>query len=530
MTDQETCIEACQEVLRRLAEDPKVACDLNRLKLDYSKRHHLHLLPRNSEILSLARQNQRSELLSTLQLKRVRSISGVNIVSVMSRPQDCPHGRCAYCPHEDGVPSSYTGREPAAMRGLQNRFDPYLQVRSRLDQLRSIGHSTNKIELIIQGGTFPASPLEYQREFIRRCLDAITGESSASLEDAMEKATRSRNRNVGITVETRPDYGLEENVDSMLSMGVTRVEVGVQNLYDNIYELIDRGHTVKSVVDSFRALKDSGLKVVAHMMPSLPGSTPERDLEAFKRLFEDPDFKPDMIKIYPCLVLKGTKIYESWIEGAFKPYELSETVELLIRIKQLVPPWIRIMRIQRDIPAGMIVAGVKKGNLREIVQRRMAERGLRCRCIRCREVGHRMLRQEELPVEDNLSTITRIYQASEGTELFISTEDPGLDCLVGYARLRIPSDKAHRKEVAQKRVGLIREIHVVGPLVPVGESNPTLWQHKGYGARLLHEAEERARSEYGCKKILVTSALGSRRYFMKHGYTLEGPYMSKELN
>ncbi|MEM2942899.1 MAG: tRNA uridine(34) 5-carboxymethylaminomethyl modification radical SAM/GNAT enzyme Elp3 [Candidatus Bathyarchaeia archaeon] len=530
MTEQETSIKACQEVLRRLVEDPKAACDLNRLKLDHSKRHHLHLLPRNSDILSLARQNHLSELLPMLQLKRVRSISGVNIVSVMSKPQDCPHGRCAYCPREEGVPSSYTGKEPAAMRGLQNRFDPYLQVRSRLDQLRSIGHSTNKIELIIQGGTFPASSLEYQREFIKGCLDAITGESSASLEEAMEKAAWSRNRNVGITVETRPDYGLEENVDSMLSMGVTRVEVGVQNLYDDIYELVDRGHTVKSVADSFRALKDSGLKVVAHMMPGLPGSNPERDLEAFKRLFEDPDFKPDMLKIYPCLVLKGTKIYDWWVEGAFKPYGLSETVELLTRIKQLVPPWIRIMRIQRDIPADMIIAGVKKGNLREIVQRRMAERGLRCRCIRCREVGHRMLRQEKLPVEDDLSIITRTYQASAGTEFFISTEDPSLDCLVGYVRLRIPSGEAHRKEIAGKRVGLIREMHVVGPVVPVGESDPTLWQHKGHGANLLHEAEERARNEYGCKKILVTSGIGSRRYFMKHGYSLEGPYMSKELN
>lgn len=529
MTEQETHTAACREVLRRLAEDPSGVRDVNQLKLEYSKQHHLNLLPKNSEILSLAKPQADGNLLTSLQLKRVRSISGVNIVSVMSQPRGCPHGRCAYCPHEEGVPSSYTGKEPAAMRGLQNQFDPYLQVKSRLNQLKAIGHSVNKIELIIQGGTFPASPIEYQRAFIKGCLDAITDEPSGSLEGAMEKATWSRNRNVGITVETRPDHGLEDNVDSMLSMGVTRVEVGVQNLYDDIYELVDRGHSVETVANSFRALKDSGLKIVAHMMPGLPGSNPEKDLEAFKRLFNDPNFRPDMLKIYPCLVLKGTKLYDWWLEGSFKPYELDETVELLSQIKQQVPPWIRIMRIQRDIPAYMIAAGIKKGNLREIVHKRMVERGLECRCIRCREVGHRMLRQEELPREDDLAMMARTYDASEGTEVFISLEDPDSECLVGYVRFRIPSEKAHRKEIAGKRAGLIREIHVLGPVVPVGESDPELWQHKGYGSRLLHEAEDKARDVYSCRKVFVTSALGSRRYFTKHGYSLEGPYMSKEL-
>jgi len=530
MKESEAYKAVCREVLSRLMEDSEETVDINRLKLKSSRRFHTTSLPRNSEILSLAHQADRATLTSTLQLKRVRSISGVNIVSVMSQPRDCPHGRCAYCPHEQGVPSSYTGREPAAMRGIQNLFDPFLQVRSRLSQLKAIGHTINKIELIIQGGTFPASPIEYQRAFIKRCLDAITDHPSSSLEEAMENATWSMNRNVGITVETRPDCAAEHDVDNMLSMGVTRVEVGVQNLYDDIYSLVDRGHHVGEVVKSFQTLKDSGLKIVAHMMPGLPGSSPERDFEAFERLFTDPDLKPDMLKIYPCLVLRGTKLYDWWVRGWFKPYELDQTVELLSMIKKMVPPWVRIMRIQRDIPAYLIVAGVKKGNLREIVLNRMRREGLECRCIRCREVGHRLLRRERPPQMDDLKLTTRTYEASGGVEVFISVEDPASECLVGYARLRIPSERAHRREVAEGRAGLIREIHVLGPLVPVGESNPEMWQHRGFGSGLLSEAEEIAWNEYDCKKILVTSALGSRRYFMRFGYGLEGPYMSKRFD
>jgi elongator complex protein 3 len=520
----------CREVLDKLIENSRGTVDVNQLKLESSKRHHLEFLPKNSEILSLAPQSERISLLSVLQLKRVRSLSGVNIISVMSQPRDCPHGRCAYCPHEQGVPSSYTGKEPAAMRGLQNMFDPFLQVRGRLDQLKAIGHSTSKIELIIQGGTFPASPIEYQRSFIRGCLDAITEEPSRSLEDAMEKATWSKSRNVGITVETRPDYAKKDDVDNMLLMGVTRVEVGVQNLYDDIYDLVDRGHHLDAVIESFQTLKDSGLKIVAHMMPGLPGSNPQRDLEAFRRLFEDPRLKPDMLKIYPSLVLKGTKLHDWWLKGSYRPYELEESIELLSQIKKMVPPWIRIMRIQRDIPAYLIVAGVKRGNLREMILKTMGEKGLTCSCIRCREVGHRLRRKEHLPRTDDLRLMTRTYEASEGIEEFISVEDPDSGCLVGYTRLRIPSDSAHRKEIAGKAAGIIREIHVLGPLVPVGESDPDVWQHKGFGSRLLGKAEEIASSKYGCRKILVTSALGSRRYFMKSGYSLEGSYMSKSLH
>ena len=520
--------EVAYEVLTMLREDA-AGKDLNKLKIISCKRLHTSRLPRNSEILALARLEGRKELYQTLQLKKVRSISGVNIVSVMSRPFKCPHGRCAYCPHFEGVPPSYTGKEPAAMRGLQNMYDPYLQVKSRLEQFRAIGHSTSKVELIIQGGTFPASPVEYQKEFVKGCLDALTGQPSGSLEEAMENAVWSASRNVGLTVETRPDYATEKYIDTMLSTGVTRVEVGVQNLYDDVYRLVDRGHTLDDVIKSFHLLKDSGLKIVAHMMPGLPGSDKRRDFDAFIRLFTDPDLKPDMLKIYPCLVLRGTKIYDWWVRGWYKPYTLDETVDLLSQVKRHVPPWMRVMRIQRDIPAQLIVAGVKNGNIRQIVQERMRIEGYKCRCIRCREIGHRMVRKEDIPTHQDIKILTRTYDSSGGYEIFISAESPALDCLVGYCRLRIPSERAHRREVAGGRVGLIRELHVFGPLVPVGESNPELWQHRGFGTRLLKNAEEIALNEYDCEKVLVTSALGSRRYFMRHGYCLEGPYMAKRI-
>ncbi|WP_455280468.1 tRNA uridine(34) 5-carboxymethylaminomethyl modification radical SAM/GNAT enzyme Elp3 [[Eubacterium] cellulosolvens] len=529
MNNEDNQKAVCKEVISKLTEDSDKKLDINKLKLESSKRYKLELLPKNSEILSLASSADFQKLLPSLQLKKVRSISGVNIISVMSHPRECPHGRCAYCPLVEGVPSSYTGKEPAAMRGIQNEFDPYNQVRGRLNQLKAIGHSINKIELIIQGGTFPASPIEYQRSFIKGCLDAITNEPSSSLEDAMNKATKSQNKNVGITLETRPDYATKNEVDNMLSMGVTRVEVGVQNLYDDVYDLIERGHDLEAVTKAFQLLKDSGLKIVAHMMPGLPGSNPQRDLEAFQQLFNDSAFKPDMLKIYPCLVLEGTKLYEWWLKGSYRPYELEQTIDLIVKIKNMVPPWIRIMRIQRDIPAQLIVAGVKKGNLREIVLNKMNERGLTCNCIRCREVGHRLIKGEKMPEPADLKIVTRTYDASDGQEIFLSIENPNSGCLIGYTRLRIPSENAHRKEIVGKNAGLIREIHVLGPLVPVGETDPLLWQHRGFGSTLLNKAEEMAKTDYDCKKILVTSALGSRKYFMKLGYSLDGPYMSKKF-
>ena len=505
--------------------------DVNIAKTIIAEKYGLSVIPSNSELIRYLKPEEKAQLLKVLRRKSVRTISGVTIIAVMTKPWPCPQKEpCAYCPGGPayGVPQSYTGHEPAAMRGLQHYFDPYRQVKHRIKQLEAIGHDVDKIELIIMGGTFPAMPMEYQKHFIKECLDAITNMRSHSLEEAKRNAEVSRIKNVGITVETRPDWCKEPHVDRMLSFGVTRVEVGVQNIYDDIYALVNRGHTVEDVIEATRILKDSGLKVVYHMMPGLPGSDFNRDLEAFKKIFSDPAFKPDMLKIYPCLVVKGTKIYDWWVKGLYRPYTTEEAAELIAEIKKIVPEWVRIMRIQRDIPAYLIEAGVKKSNLREIALRKLRAKGMRCRCIRCREVGHRWLKDHIKPDPNNIEVLVRNYEASGGKEFFISVEDPVNDVLIGYLRLRIPSSKAHRPEISSKDASIIRELRVLGPLVPVNKRPREEYQHKGCGKLLLKKAEEIS-IEQGCEKILVTSALGTKQYYKRFGYSYDGPYMSKNL-
>jgi elongator complex protein 3 len=506
--------------------------DVNRVKNQVAARHKLERIPSNAEIISALKPKEKLKLLPVLRRKATRTISGVTVVAVMTKPNPCPQPEpCAYCPGgpAQGVPQSYTGFEPAAMRGLQNSFDPYLQVKSRMEQLTAIGHRVDKIELIIMGGTFPSTPLEYQTWFIQRCLDAITDKPSATLEEAKANAETSRVRNVGITVETRPDWAKEPHVDAMLSMGVTRVELGVQNPDDAIYRLVGRTHTVADVTEATRIAKDAGLKVAYHLMPGMPGSNPMKDLEAFRRVFTDPNFKPDMIKIYPCLVLEGTKAHAWFREGVYRPYSTEEAANLIAEVKKTIPPWVRVMRVQRDIPARLIVAGVNKSNLRQRVQQKLATQGERCPCIRCREVGHRMMVDNVKPDLDKVKILTTRYKASLGQEIFISAEDPENNVLVGYLRLRIPSEKAHRPEIKATPASIVRELHVYGPLVPVGKHLAKAWQHKGYGATLLNEAERVAREDYDLKKLLVISALGTKQYYMRFGYERDGVYVSKML-
>lgn len=499
-------------------------------KLDICRKYGVDHIPSNAELIESLNQDERVKLIPLLRSKDVRSLSGVCVVAVMTKPYPCPKDEpCAYCPGgpSQGVPQSYTGREPACMRGIQNDYNPYAQVKSRIKQLNAIGHDVDKIELIMMGGTFPATPMEYQEFFIRRCLDAITGIESKSLDEAKKNAETSFLKNVGITVETRPDWAREHNIDLLLQMGVTRVEIGVQNIYDDIYQLINRGHTIQDVMEATRILKDSGLKVCYHMMPGLPGSDFDRDLEAFKTLFFDQRFKPDALKIYPCLVIKGTKLYDWWLQGKYHPYSTEEAAKLLVEVKKIVPPWIRIMRVQRDIPSYLIEDGVKKSNLREIVWDEMEKLGLKCQCIRCREVGHRSLMEVVEQNPDDIRLMKRVYEASEGTELLISFEDIKQGILIGYLRLRIPSEKAHRSELVSSAI--IRELHVYGPLVPVGKHMLKAWQHKGYGEALLVEAERISREEYDKRKIVVISALGTKAYYKRFGYDYDGVYMSHML-
>ena len=525
--------EYLREIIENLLRVPSLTRnDLNYAKMQTAARYQLQKMPSNSEIIRLLKPQERSKLLPLLRRKTTRTISGVTVIATMTKPYPCPQPEpCAYCPGGPalGVPQSYTGFEPAAMRGLQNKFNPFSQVRTRIQQLQAIGHNVDKIELIIMGGTFPATPLDCQKWFIKRCLDAITAKTSSTLKQAKKNAETSKIRNVGITVETRPDWAKESHVNHMLGMGVTRVEMGVQNPDDEIYNSLGRTHTVQDVIEATRIMKDAGLKIVYHLMPGLPGSNPRKDLQAFKEIFTGPDFKPDMIKIYPCLVLKGTKAFDWYREGTYSPYMNEEAADVIAEIKRFIPPWVRIMRVQRDIPAQLIVAGVNKSNLRQIVQQKLVEKGIKCRCIRCREVGHRMESDSVKANPEDINILTTRYEASEGEELFISAEDPKNDVLIGYLRLRIPSRKAHRKEVRAEPCSIVRELHVYGSLVPVGKHLVKAWQHKGYGGILLAEAERVTRQDYNKKKILVISALGTKQYYKRFGYDYDGVYMSKTL-
>jgi elongator complex protein 3 len=500
---------------------------LNRAKLDFCRKYGLDWMPRTSDILSVLPPEVKERFSEDLRIKKVRSVSGVNVIGVMSSPRGCPHGRCVFCPMEKGFPMSYTSGEPAAMRGMQSGYDPFVQITSRIQQLKAIGHEPSKVELVIQGGTFLAAPPDYQDEFVKRCLDAINDAESTNLEQAKARAEIGKIRNVGLTIETKPDWCKESHVDQMLRFGCTRVEIGVQIIDDAVYELTNRGHTVQDVVDAFQIARDAGFKIVAHMMPGLPGSDLQKDLASFKQLFSDSRFRPDMMKIYPCLVMEGTELFDWWKRGDYVPLETEDAAELIAQVKEFVPPWARIMRVHREFPVQLIKAGVKSGNLRELALKRLRERGKRCRCIRCREVGHRMLKDNISVDAQGVQVVSREYEASGGREFFISAEHADADALVGYVRLRIPSANSTRKEV-DGSAALVRELHVYGTEVPVGQHRSGSWQHVGFGRRLLAEAEEQAKRA-GAKKVLVLSALGTKEYYRREGYRQLGSYMCKRV-
>lgn len=470
--------------------------------------------------------------------KPSRTLSGVTIIAIMAKPYPCPHGKCIYCPGgpEFGTPQSYIGEEPALMRAQRVEYDPYEQVRVRLKQYEYLGHKPSKVELIVMGGTFTAMPRGYQEWFITMALEAMNRYPEpkpwepVSLQEAQLRNETAKIRCIGLTIETRPDWAREEHADWMLYLGATKVEIGVQTIYDDILAKVRRGHTVKDTIEATRILKDSGFKVVYHIMPGLPGSDLDKDLEMIKTIFEDPDYRPDMLKIYPTLVVKGTVLYNWWREGRYKPLSDEEAVELISEMYRYIPKYVRVMRIQRDIPASIIEAGPKKGNLRELVERRCMEKGIAIKEIRFREVGRQLWKYNRLP-DPKYIKITRItYEASRGIEEFLAVEDVKNDIIIGFLRLRIPSEKAHRPEI-DGRTAIIRELHIYGPQVPVGEKPLFEWQHQGWGSRLLREAERIAREEYDVKKMLVLSGIGVREYYRRHGYYRPSwsPYMHKNI-
>lgn len=555
---------ACREILLSAAAGEIVdEKGLTKMKKKVCKTYKLSTLPSNGDIILRGNPAEQKAVRDILQRKPVRTISGVAVLAAMTAPAPCPHGKCLPCPGgPDSAfrsPQSYMGREPAAMRAFEFRFDPYDQVGSRLKQLNTIGHDVSKAELIIMGGTFSARPVDYQEWFVKRCLEAMNdyhdipdspdakdwrncvtvyGDSPASryisLEDVQKANETADVRNVGMTFETRPDWAKEEHIDEFLKLGGTKVELGVQSIFDDVLLKMNRGHTVRETADANRRLRDSAFKVGFHMMPGLFDTDFRRDLEGFRVLFENPDFKPDYLKIYPTLVTEGTELCRMWQSGEYSPIDDATGPELVSRIKEILPKWTRLQRIQRDIPADQILAGVKKSNIRQEAEKLLHARGGKCRCIRCREVGHNILKGNP-PAPNNIRLLAEKYDCCGGEEHFISFEDLKADVLIGFIRLRFPNEP-HRPEL--KNAALVRELHVYGSLTPLGETAETLsapladnnraWQHRGYGKELLQKAEEAAAGG-GYEKLSVISGIGVREYYRKYGYAFDGAYMTKKL-
>lgn len=510
--------------------------DLNKVKTKTAAKYGLSAQPRLVDIIAAVPPQYRKILVPKLKAKPIRTASGIAVVAVMCKPHRCPHisftgNICVYCP---GGPDSdfeystqsYTGYEPTSMRAIRARYDPYLQTRHRIEQLKQLGHSVDKVEFIVMGGTFMALPEEYRDYFIRNLHDALSGHTSNNIYEAVKYSERSLTKCIGITIETRPDYCMKRHLSDMLTYGCTRLEIGVQSVYEDVARDTNRGHTVKAVCESFHLAKDSGFKVVAHMMPDLPNVGLERDIEQFTEFFENPAFRPDGLKLYPTLVIRGTGLYELWQSGRYKSYSPSDLIELVARILALVPPWTRVYRVQRDIPMPLVSSGVEHGNLRELAFARMKDLGIQCRDVRTREVGIQEIHHKVRPYQVEL--VRRDYVANGGWETFLSYEDPDQDILIGLLRLRKCSEETFRFELGGG-VSIVRELHVYGSVVPVSSRDPTKFQHQGFGMLLMEEAERIAREEHGSGKIAVISGVGTRNYYRKIGYRLQGPYMVKML-
>ena len=455
--------------------------------------------------------------------KITRTISGVTPVAVMTLPLKCP-GQCIYCPTYLATPQSYTPESPAVLRGRKFGYDARKQIELRLKVLSQMGHPTDKIELIVMGGTFLAFPRDYQYQFIKDCFDALNGEESTTLDEAKKINETASHRCTGLCIETRPDWCRQEEIDRMLEFGTTRVELGVQTLNDEIYRVVRRGHTVEDVVNATTLLKEHGFKVHYHWMPGLPGSTPEKDLELSRRLFDDARFKPDGLKLYPTMVVAGTELEKWYRDGRYQPYDDETMINLIAEIKSIVPKYVRISRVLRDIPAKFIVGGLKD-SLRDIAKQRMKQQGIECRCIRCREYGHRAREGWEI---GEPQMVRMDYEASGGKEIFLSFEDEN-ETLFGLLRMRIQSQPIAGLET-DGNLAVIRELHIYGPEVSLSQRNPNAAQHKGLGKALLREAELIAANMFHAQRMVILSGVGAREYYRSElGYRSQGDYMVKSL-
>ncbi|MFA5830714.1 MAG: tRNA uridine(34) 5-carboxymethylaminomethyl modification radical SAM/GNAT enzyme Elp3 [Candidatus Paceibacterota bacterium] len=547
-----------------------------RKKMKYSRRGETNPsargssydMPTNAEVLALYREMRTSgeeeenhEAERILRKIKTKSNSGVAVISILTKPFPCP-GKCTYCPTEANMPKSYLSKEPAAARALANEFDPRKQIFSRLEALITNGHPVDKAEIIIIGGTWSFYHSAYREQIIKECFRACNefeaspravlangiartalGGDIKTLEELQKENETAKCRIVGISVETRPDYITHEELRKLREYGVTKVEIGVQHLDDKVLAETKRNMTSADIARATELLRDAGLKVVYHMMPNLPGSDVKKDIEMFRDLFRDGSgFQPDMLKIYPCMVLEGSELYETWKAGKFRAYADEELMEVLREAKKLVPPYVRILRVIRDIPAEYVKAGSKISNMRQWLAEDQKKRGWKCRCIRCREV-----REREVDISD-CSLMKREYCTLSGKEIFLSFESKsrpaeipqGEDILVSFLRLRFPDFSQGQPYVNYiglplgssplpilKNAALVRELHTYGRMAPIHKEGEQ-GQHRGFGKLLLEEAEKMAR-ENGYEKLAVISGVGVREYYRKLGYELKETYMVKNL-
>ncbi|MDD5738890.1 MAG: tRNA uridine(34) 5-carboxymethylaminomethyl modification radical SAM/GNAT enzyme Elp3 [Candidatus Pacebacteria bacterium] len=538
-----------------LLANPKSRKDLDCFKRQIAKKYNLPLF-KTSELISIyheftLKKAKPNYSLEKILIKRpVRSLSGIVNVSVLTKPYPCP-GKCIFCPTQKNIPKSYLAGEPAVQRAIANKFSPYKQVEMRLKALQATGHPIDKVELRIIGGTWSYYSRVYRKWFIAECFKAcnefnkrIRNQKSGirNLEELQKQNEKVKCRIVGIAVETRPDYINAEEIKFMRELGITKVELGVQAIDDKILKLNQRGHSVESIITATRLLKNAGFKVSYQMMPGLYGSTPKKDLAMFQEIFTNPNFKPDYLKIYPLALVKNTKLYNLYKQKKFKPYTKNQLIKLIVEIKKIIPCWVRVERIIRDIPPTDIVEGGSNIlNMREIVAKEMANMNLACKCVRCREVGANYESKERIYL------FKQEYEASGGKpasalsgygvarEIFLSFENKNKTKLFGLLRLRITDKTA-----------IVRELHVYGQMAQISrpQGSANLSQHKGLGKKLLAQAEKIVYAEQfnkaHCKRsrstkqnrfsqIAVISGVGVRPYYRKLGYKLQNTYMVKKL-
>jgi len=482
-----------------------------------------------NEMVAAGEMEEDARLLERIRMKPMRTLSGVTTVTVLTKPYPCP-GKCIFCPTDVRMPKSYLPDEPGAMRAVEHQFDPYAQVRSRIMQLKSLGHPTDKIELLILGGTWSSYKRDYQEWFIKRCFDAMNNVTNVpseettigqeELDQAHSVNENTHHRNVGLVIETRPDEITPDEVKWLRHLGVTKVQMGAQSLDDRILEMNKRGHDVECTRQATALLRAAGFKIVLHWMPNLHGATPESDRQDFTKLWED--FCPDEIKIYPNQLLANAELYEYWQRGEFKPYSTEELIDLIADIKPTIPRYCRVNRVIRDIPSTNVVEGNRRTSLRQDVQIEMKRRGTHCECVRCREVRGKSIKAESLKLDD------MVYQAGTADEHFISYVTPD-DKLAGFVRLSLPGKDSPRTGISDLAgAALIREVHVYGPSLPVGAEKDGAAQHAGLGTRLLEEAERIAK-ENGFKRMAVISAVGTRGYYLGRGFEREEYYLVKNV-